>query len=409
MKLTVIFSILFLFSFMANSKIITQCTSQGTDGNTTGTTNIHETFTIASVSKVFTSLWAAESLGLRYRYPTQVYITPVDDGTFDIHLRGSVFPYFDRTLFYYLIIELNKKGITNIRNLTYDENFEYASIIRTNSDLAHSDGDQSETEIMKELRNDITNLQTNYKNFYKRYSGLQKIQIPKTVQLKIKDIHAKSMKAFLPKEAQSSFIIRSSELHRILKEMNRNSHNFAADKIFERLSRTQSFNQFLTKSIQVDEKEFHFVNGSGYPKIIDGKKVYNSATCDVVIKMMKKLFKVSVQQGLGLRYILPIAGLDTEADGESTVTQMYLTPLTNGSLLAKTGTVDGSVSLAGAILTQDDLIYFHISTTNGDSSGIKSFISQTIEKHGGKQTVNDYSPRPFLPFDEQSIQPAPLD
>ena len=393
-----------IFTATAHAKIITSCSSKGQNGSVIGTDTMDSPYTLASVSKVFTTLWAAEKLGLTYRYPTQVYITDLGNSTYDIHLRGSVYPYFDRTMFYFLIGELNKRGIKKINNLTYDENFEYASIIRTNDDLAHSGGDQSETDIMKELRSDITNLKSNYKAYIKKTQPLVKLDLPDSVALTVKDIHAQSMNQFNAHETTSSFILRSSELHRVLKELNRNSNNFAADKVFERLSRTQRFSDFLTKSLKIDEKEFDFVNGSGYPEIIEGKKIYNSATCRTVIEMTKKLFTVSNQQGFGLRFLLPVAGYDAVADGDSTVTSIYLSPLTEGSLVAKTGTVDGSVSLAGALLTNEGMVFFHSTATSAGYNDIKSFLNDLYAQYGGNSKVENYTPQPFVPFDEKSIE-----
>lgn len=385
------------------AKVITQCSSEGTNGNIAGSANLNTKYPIASVSKVFTSLWAIEKLGATYRYPTQVYLTEQADGAFDVHLRGSVFPYFDRTMFYFLIAELNKRGVTKINNLTYDENFEYGTTIRYKKELAHQNGDQSETEIMRELRNDVKNLKLNYKAFALRTKTLAKIDLPLTANLAVKDIHALPMQSFNKDNATSSFLLKSSELHRTLKEMNRNSNNFAADKIYERLARTENFSDYLTKSLGIDQNEFNFVNGSGYPEVVHGVKTYNSATCRTVIEVTKKLFNLTASQNLGLRYILPVAGLDADADGDSTVTNIYSSQLTMGSLIAKTGTVSDSVSLAGTVLTQDDLVYFHVTATSGDYLQIKNFINSLIKNNGGKNTVENYVPQAYLPFDENSI------
>jgi serine-type D-Ala-D-Ala carboxypeptidase/endopeptidase (penicillin-binding protein 4) len=384
-------------------KMITQCSSEGTDGKITGSSNMNTKYPIASVSKVFTSLWALEKLGATYRYPTQVYLTDLNNGLYDVHLRGSVFPYFDRTMFYFLITELNKRGVSKINNLTYDENFEYGSVIRNNKDLAHSNGDQSPTEIMQQLRADVTNLKVNYPAFMKRTESLSKLDLPKSATLNVKDIHAQSMKVFDKDKTTKSFMLKSSELHRTLKEMNRNSNNFAADKIFERLERTEKFSDYLSKSVGADINEFNFVNGSGYPEVIHGVKTYNSTTCETVVKVNKRIFKVAATQNLGLRYILPVAGIDSDSDGDSTVTNIYSSNMTEGSLIAKTGTISQSVSLAGAILTHDDLVYFHATATNGDYQQIKNFINSLIKTNGGKIEIADYKQQAYLPFDEKSI------
>ena len=402
-KLILIFSACTILSTISFAKLITQCSSEGSDGNITGSSNMHARYPIASVSKVFTSLWALEKLGATYRFPTQVYLTKLNTGNYDVHLRGSVFPYFDRTMFYFLITELNKRGVTKIDNLSYDENFEYGTVIRNNRDLAHKNGTQSETEIMQQLRSDVTKLSVNYKRFFKDTQNLIKLKLPSSAQLHVKDIHATSMQNFDKDTATSSFMLKSSELHRTLKEMNRNSNNFAADKIFERLSRVQNFSDFMLNSVGAAANEFNFVNGSGYPEMVDGTKTYNSATCNTVINVNKKLFKVSAAQNFGLRYILPVAGMDSTVDNDSSLTKLYSNSLTTGSLVAKTGTIDPSVSLAGAVLTQDDLVYFHISATTNDYAQIKNFVSTLIKNNGGKEKIDNYSQQAYLPFDEKSI------
>lgn len=401
---TLIAGLVILATTSANANLITSCSAEGTDGDLKGSSNMHKSMPIASVSKVFTSLWAAERLGLSYRFPTQVYLTKLNDGTHNVHLRGSAFPYFDRVMFYFLIGELNKRGITAINELTYDENFEYASVVRTKGDLVHQNGEQSETEIMKELRNDVTNLKARYGIYLSKTQPLVDITLPKSAKLTVKNIQAQSMKAFDAAKTDSSFMLRSSELHRTLKELNRNSHNFAADKVFERLARTEKFDAYMTKVVGAADKEFDFYNGSGYPEYVNQQKVYNSASCRTVVEVVKRLMKVSMEQGKGLRYILPVAGSDASSDGNSTVTNIYLTNNTDDSLLAKTGTISQSVSLAGAALTQDGVIFFHASSSSGDYNSIRKFLAGIMKTNGGKNPLDNYKARAFVPFDENSIE-----
>lgn len=387
------------------------CTLNNTTGEIQGK-NIDTPYTLASVSKMFTTYWATKAKGLDYRYPTQIYITDLGNELYDVHLRGSVYPYFDQSMFYFLISELNKRGVKKINKLTYDENFEYATVIRTNKDLAHSNGSQTETEIMRALRRDVTVLPRAYKLFTQKAKAVVAVDLVKSAQLKINDIHAQSMQIFNPAATTSNFILYSSPMHRILKEMNRNSHNFAADKIYEVLSRTGNFKDFMTKNLKISESEFSFYNGSGYPEMISGEKMYNKSTCRVVATMTQDLFKVSAAQGYGLRYVLPVAGRDADQDGDSTVSNIYSSQMTNGSLVAKTGTVDYTIALGGAVLTSEGLVFFHMGVKNNNSSQdrrssyevIKKFLSKTINDNGGKDTISDYQPTPFVPFDEQSIK-----
>lgn len=410
---TLIAGLVILATTAAQARLITNCSAEGNDGALKGSSNMNSSMPIASVSKVFTSLWAAERLGLDYRFPTQVYITKQSDGTHNVHLRGSAFPYFDRVMFYFLIGELNKRGVKAINELTYDENFEYASIVRSKADLVHSSGEQSETEIMTELRADVTELKTRYATYLSKTQPLVNITLPKSVSLTVKNIQAQSMKVFDAAKTDSSFMLRSSELHRTLKELNRNSHNFAADKVFERLARTEKFDSYMTRVVGVADKEFDFYNGSGYPEIInitnsvgqaEKRKVYNSASCRTVVEVMKRLTQVATKQGKGLRYILPVAGSDASSDGNSTVTNIYLTNNTEDSLLAKTGTISQSVSLAGAALTQEGVIFFHATSSTKDYTSIRNFLASIIKTNGGKDPLDNYKARAFVPFDENSIQ-----
>lgn len=407
-------SVVVFASVVAKSDLLTSCMSEGANGDIKGSAQMNQSLPIASVSKVFTSLWAAERLKLDYRFPTQVYLTQLSDGSYNVHLRGSLFPYFDRSMLYFLLGELNKRDVKAINELTFDENFEYASLVRAKSKLIHQDGEQTEADIIKELSADITNLPKQYNAYLQTTQALVNIMLPKTVRMSVKKVSLQSMSVFDAGKATSTFMLRSSELHRTLKELNRNSHNFAAQKIFERLSRTEKFEDYMTSMVGVGSSEFSFVNGSGYPKLIeetkDGavitNKVYNSATCRTVVAVIQRLNQVATQQGKDLQYLLPIAGSDAAADGNSTVTTLYLTEGTQNSLLAKTGTITPSVSLAGTALTKQGVVFFHVSSAGVDYDSIRTFLANLISSHGGSEPLQTPLARPFLPFDENSIQEA---
>ncbi|MFN3455825.1 MAG: D-alanyl-D-alanine carboxypeptidase [Pseudobdellovibrio sp.] len=400
-KCVATFSIITLVAALkVQASPITFCYAEGQKGSIKGS-GLDTLHPIASVSKVYTSLWALDRLGANYRFKTQVYITKVDANSYDVHLRGSVFPYFDQSMLYYLIVQLNQKGVKNINNLTYDQNFEYGTIIRARKELRSQNADMSETEIMRELRSSITNLSKNYPSFRSQALRLAKVSLPEKVSLSVKDIHHVSIEEFKSVRTDSSFTINSVPLHRILKEMNRNSHNFAANKIFERLSRTESFSSYMMKSVSATNNEIRFVNGSGYPEYINGKKIYNSASCRTSILVIQRLYKIANSQNIGLRAILPVAGVDAKSDPNSTVTNIYLTNGTDGALVAKTGTISGLVSLSGVTLTKENIVFFYTAGTSyGDN---RAFLQRIIKDGNGKDPIEGYNPKAFLPFDENSV------
>ena len=87
--------------------------------------NIDKKYPIASVSKLVTSYWALATKGPQFKFSSLVHVTPVENGEFDVHFQGSRDPYFGQIKLHYIISKLNEKGVTKIRNLTFDDNFLY--------------------------------------------------------------------------------------------------------------------------------------------------------------------------------------------------------------------------------------------------------------------------------------------
>jgi serine-type D-Ala-D-Ala carboxypeptidase/endopeptidase (penicillin-binding protein 4) len=387
----------------------TRCFKSESGGELVGD-NTTDLFTLASVTKVFTTHWALAQLGSNYRYKHQVYITPVAANIFDVHIEGSQFPYFDKTMFQFLVSELNRMNVKRIRFLTYDENFEYASVVRTNSNLAHQDNDQNSDEIMRELRRDTGAINASYSALKNKAQSISSVNMADSLQLSIDDIHLTLKSQFQKNESTIEVQLSSSPMHRILKEMNRNSHNFASDKIFNKLSEKENFSQFLSRQLNISPSEFIFYNGSGYPIEDQVPKLYNKASCETVVSMMFDLRKLLSQYQLQYQDILPMAGKDSSLDGDSTVTQLYGNATTNGALIAKTGTVADTIALAGLVMTTTGNYFFHISEyydgslrgKNQALAQIRLWIDSLYKLNGGPNNVINYSPIAFLPFDHES-------
>ncbi|MBY0554524.1 D-alanyl-D-alanine carboxypeptidase [bacterium] len=422
MKISALIILWILISFnysQAKTQLNTQCQKNESNGNVSGV-NSNELFTIASVSKVFTTHWAVAKLSPKYRFQNKIHITPISKNIYDVHIEGDKFPYFDRIMFQFLAGELNKLGVKQINFLTYDENFEYASIVRTNKKLAHQYNDQDEKEIMQEMRKDVTTINANMVTLSARALALEKMIIPKSVSLTVGDIHFLAKKNFQPAGNTTSYLFESSELFRTLKEMNRNSHNFAADKIYEKLSEVENYRDFLMTRIKVTPAEISFFNGSGYPIENSEGKFYNKASCQAVVEMMHDLRKTLTMMQFNFQDVMAVAGKDAESDGASTVSQIYGNQLTSGALIAKTGTVADTITLAGLIITNEENIFFHTSYRyNGTDSdkdqayfNIRSWINSILKKGGTDNNLGSYVPRAFFPFDSESglkkIEPLTL-
>lgn len=407
--------VLFLFSMSLHAaKLNTQCTKNPVTGVVEGI-NANTAYTIASVSKVFTTHWAIAKWGADFRYKTFVHVTPLGPGQYDVHIEGALYPYADRTLFQFLIGELNKLDVKAIHYLTYDENFLYSSDMRTDALLAHSDAPLTTDEIMRDLRRDTTTINQNLSALNARVLALENLVLPKSLTLTIKDIHYLAKKDFAKTAQTKTYSFTSSALHRNLKEMNRNSHNFAAQMFFTKLSQSFSYDQFFRiKFPEIPVEEIKIYNGSGYPVFIGNQKVYNKASCRSVVEIMSDLRQTLIQQGLEFKHIMAVAGKDSAADGDSTVTQIYGTDDTNGALIAKTGSVADTIALAGMISTENENTFFHTSfdveqtpADRRDAYGkIRDWIINRV-KGKKKSNLDQYVPKSFLPFDKESpLHPA---
>lgn len=406
------FLLILLFSTMtlARTSLNTQCTKNDSNGQIEGI-NINIPYTIASVSKVFTSHWAVARLGPKYRFPTNLHLTPISKNIYDLHIEGSLFPYFDKTMYQFLVGELNKLGVWKINNLTYDENFLYSTNVRTSPTLAHGNDDQDTIEIMKELRRDTIALNDGLTALNAKALAVENLQLPVALSISINDIHYLDKTQFQPTAETVSFSLRSSELYRNLKEMNRNSNNFVADRLFRRLSKNENYIDFiLNRLVTVRADEIKLYNGSGFPVFINSNKLYNEASCAAIIEMMADLKQSMLNTGLDIKDVMSVAGKDSVEDGNSTVTQIYGSELTSGTLIAKTGSVLGTITLAGLVVTANENIYFQTSFKVDNNpedrataySKIRDWISNELIKDKKKSDLNSYQPKIFLPFDSGS-------
>jgi serine-type D-Ala-D-Ala carboxypeptidase/endopeptidase (penicillin-binding protein 4) len=324
-----------------------------------------------------------------------------------VHIEGDNYPYFDRVMFQFLISELNRLNITKINDLTYDENFQYTSVVKE----TRPSGAQL---ITQELRRDTQSINTSLNTLSAKLLTLENIHIPTQLNISIKDIHALSKNKFTKSPNTLVYTMASSEMARTLKEMNRNSNNFTADTLFTKLSTQEKFTDFLLTRTKVPKNEVQFYNGSGYPIITDNGKIYNKASCNAVVEVLSDLKLTLSQLGMGLQDVMAVAGKDSAGDGDSTLTTHYGSDFTSGAVIAKTGTVGDTLSLAGMVITPNQNIFFHTSFKyNGtaldkDQSyiAIRKWIEGILKVNSAGHPLEEYRPRTFLPFDQGSFLQA---
>jgi D-alanyl-D-alanine carboxypeptidase/D-alanyl-D-alanine-endopeptidase (penicillin-binding protein 4) len=417
----------------------TSCHLLNKEGAKVEGSHLGELFEVASVAKVFTSYWAVTQLGPNFRFETRFHITPIPNSSaVDLHIEGSGDPMFSRFQLYAAIAELNKLKIQNIRHLTYDENFYY--LLDPRSDAANEEfwgGARIEPGLPKVgLNTTFANIRrannetvkAKWKKVFlpaqygqlvahlKKFSPA--VRMPVNIYMAVASINHLPLASYVRKDSTKTYATLSLPLHRILKEINRSSNNRASEIIFKVLGGKERFAEFMEAQLGLDQDDVSFVNGSGYPDILQVPKVYDKATCEAVIAVIEALDNEMDKSKMGLEDVLSVsapspgafpAGPQDNAGREgSTISGRYGSGAFQHAVVAKTGSVDPVVSLAGVLHTQQGEVYFtHIHGATGRSSWKrvrpKIFIAMQnlLAKFGGAAPI-EYTYSVYAHVDEQS-------
>lgn len=407
------------------------CTLEDKDGQEVQGTNAQVKYPIASVSKVFTSFWAVSRFGADFRYATRIFVTPVDaqKQIVDVHIGGTYDPYFDKDRLQFIVSELNKLGIRSVRNLTYDERFAFAQAINqktvrkgkrrysvtrvldiTDNDFAWSTilpSDPTTDSVMNSLRLALQNISVDYTKLRANTTAAD-IHMVSVPSLKVSDIHFVSEEDYRPAAQTRMFYTRSAPMHVLLKEMNSQSNNWAAEMMFKSLGGAQDFAPFIEKELGLDNKDITFVNGSGNRIDPMGPGKYNQATCEAVVKVLAALDNKMEAAKMNLTDVMAVAGEYTA--GTMNTVGSYSNEATSHALIAKTGSINPAIALAGLASTNDGEVYF---AYNYGTSGkgqwsparakIRLNVNQLFKEHARKKVIDNIIPqKTFLSFDQKS-------
>ncbi|MBC7370009.1 MAG: D-alanyl-D-alanine carboxypeptidase, partial [Bdellovibrionaceae bacterium] len=206
------------------------------------------------------------------------------------------------------------------------------------------------------------------------------------------------------------FELKSAPLHSYLKEMNRNSNNHVADHLFEIMGGPMEFQQFMKKRLNLDPTDIRLVNGSGDRFFVKdekdhSQKAYNEASCEALVQVVSGIRTDLRKSNYDIQHIMAVSGVDPG----TTLGGRYSSKQMSGAVVAKTGSVDPAITLAGMITTEQGNVYFGIlyktkspSDWNGARNQIRNDVAGLMNKFGGKNAIEDYNSVTFLPFDAGS-------
>ncbi len=396
--------------------------------------NIDKLMPIASVSKIYTSLMAATGFNLESKFYTQIYVAPVAADLFDVHIQGSHDPYFNNFKMHMIISKLNEMHVTKIQNLTFDENVKF--LYDTDAKKGFRVGKLliqplilkaemifPKPEIVQAELRQMAQILKSYKQSYK-LAATNGIELFNNPVLKVENISYLPSTEFKPTAPVQKIFVASQNLKTILKSMNWNSNNHAANQMFIASGGLSRFRKLYFQDFKQSESDVNFVNGSGQNHdLTDGGRLYNKATCRNVLRTLYILNKSVQAQKLQLQDIMSVVGLDKFSTVGGAA---YSNPIMTGSVIAKSGTVGTNVALGGLAYTKNGQKYFMYNVELGYAPArtrnkkawqtqeenrarrlISSELQKMIQANGGPVKFKYVSQSPLLDTLENYDEDAP--
>lgn len=417
-RISIIFVILSVATTSMAARLKSYCTLEENSKEIKGQ-NIEERLPLASVSKLFTSFLAVSQNDINKKVYTQFFYTPIGNGVFDVHIKGGHEPYFGRQALHWMIAKLNESGVTKIRNLTFDQNFKYyhdtdklgrigRKVLNPVSGKSELDAPSPETVRLQLTQNNEV------LKFYEKSvkeASVNGVQLPQKIVFNPQKISVLNSDSFASTAQTKKGYVASPELLHMLKLMNWNSNNHAANQIFQLSGGIKAFNKLFYTNLGLQEKDVLFVNGSGQNANIAGDgREYNEATCSTVVRTVKALKKALESQKVKLQDAVSVVGADI---GSTVGGKTYTNAYTNTSVIAKTGTVGTNITLAGMISSQtgNHFFFFNVEANsapakskrknawiNAEASRCRKIISgklsELVKKLGGPRPI-DYKSQKF--------------
>jgi len=295
---------------------------------------------IASVTKLLTTFFSSETLDLSKTYKTKIYIYKDK-----LHIEGGGDPYFDSDKLLLLFEALNRLGYRTFKHVTFDKDFLFYKIDDRHVDITT---DKVRSRLAEYLN--INNLKL--LNYIWKENQIVALKEGIRLSYKIPRIVSSSVNYSqinpLINEPHSLYIHESKPLYMLLKTMNLESNNLIAQNVFSEASVAKNFKDLMTEK-GIDEESFKIYSGSGLPVMTNPGRLDNLATCNMILKVISLLPESLRRHNLELSDVIAVAGKDngTIAGRFSFVSQA------KGAVLAKTGTLRDTSTLAGLILSQD--------------------------------------------------------
>ncbi len=384
------------------------------EDGTIGGSNIDKPLVIASVSKIFTSLWAINrsQMGPQHEFITKFYTDGID-----LHIEGGSDPAFAKRSLYAVFDKMNQNKLTSFQKVTFDKNFYFTPQALDNTYFAQVYEKGSKhycipyTPEKKHTRDDLkyyfdssqwtknlrivskadiprghskcVNTKLTGQTIEKDYQAKKKIFKYKSAKIKMnaESISPSQKNPFMTngrlKPGVKVFQYTSTDLESIIKFINVNSANQPSDLLFHILGGKNQFEKEFQTTISESktQKDFEFISGSGlsYKTLEKGnwKVESNRASCRTVLSILEFFLKYTnkvydpifdprsekfqtpseTQYKNITKKFMAVAGV------EGTVARRFKSEFRK-NFVAKTGTLGNGSSLVGTMKTKKGLRHF---------------------------------------------------
>jgi D-alanyl-D-alanine carboxypeptidase len=297
---------------------------------------------IASLTKLFTTLIASENLDLKRKFRTTFYVT--NDW---LHIEGREDPFFEEEKLLLLFRALNDLGYRHFKKVSFTEKFHFYDI------ALGSYVKITPSHTLKRLQYylGVKNQEYVKGKWEKVRSFAEEEGINLSVQVPFITAETVFIKKDTPQFQENEiFIHESKPLYSLIKTMNVQSKNYVSENIFSMARGEKSLGKLFVKW-GISKDSFKIKNGSGLPIFLGKKRYDNQASCETVLKVISLLRESIKKHQLSLSEVMAVSG---GSDFGSFRDRFKTFPETFQSVLAKTGTLKNTSSLAGLLLADEE-------------------------------------------------------
>jgi len=376
--------------------------------------NPHRRVRLASTSKVVTALLAVEKLSADFQYTTKFYWNGKD-----LHIKGDKDPVQSMRKLFFLISQLNNVGITKIEKLTFDKDFRIFSQVEK---YAMSEFKPNIKQTKKSLKDYFTVSEWNIiAKLYKNFIASTPKDIIDNLQIRteIDDIKLEvgsieySKDNPLKDSDLKTYEMLSPEIAKYLKVMNVVSNNYIADQVFEKVGGKKAYHDYIQnfikdkfgdytsyrKEFEKSEHSTYFYTGSGLNVGSGENRVDNYSTCAIMVSLIKELDDKMISMQRKIQEVVAAPGVD-----KGTFKKRLNSKRLANSILAKTGTLKHTSSLAGKVSTKEGGLYFgmffQMRGWKGNAKIVQNqMVTDMIDAYGGPEKF-DYKKEFFFPASE---------